>query len=154
MTSKDAADTLFTDEIRVTLRALANMMIPASDIYNIPGAGDDKILGDIIASAAPQAAALTGALAALNDAAGQTGFASLADEGKPGAVTAFAAAQPEAIGLITLLVTQCYYRDDRVMRSLQMEARPPHPKGFEVESGDWSLLDPVRKREAFYRKAP
>ncbi|MGH7054344.1 MAG: hypothetical protein ACREFK_16060 [Stellaceae bacterium] len=30
------------------------------------------------------------------------------------------------------------------MRSLGMEPRPPYPKGFEVESGDWSLLDPVR----------
>jgi len=50
------------------------------------------------------------------------------------------------------VVAQCYYRDDRVMQSLGMELRPPFPKGFEVEQGDWSLLDPVRARPAFYRR--
>jgi hypothetical protein len=37
------------------------------------------------------------------------------------------------------------------MRSLGMEPRPPFPTGHEVEQGDWSLLDPVRKRAKFYR---
>jgi hypothetical protein len=39
------------------------------------------------------------------------------------------------------------------MQSLGMEVRPPFPKGFEVEQGDWSLLDPVRVRQPFYRRA-
>jgi hypothetical protein len=34
-----------------------------------------------------------------------------------------------------------------------MEARPPFPKGHEVEQGDWSLLDPVRMRPKLYREA-
>src|SRR6516162_1999713 len=42
---------------------------------------------------------------------------------------------------------------DRVMRSLGLEPRPPYPKGFEVEQGDWSLLDPVRARPKLYRDA-
>ena len=37
------------------------------------------------------------------------------------------------------------------MRSLGMEPRPAFPKGFEVERGDWSLLDPVRARPKLYR---
>ena len=37
------------------------------------------------------------------------------------------------------------------MRSLGMEPRPPVPKGFEVEQGVWSLLDPVRARPTLYR---
>ena len=36
----------------------------------------------------------------------------------------------------------CYYRDDRVMVSLGLEARPPFPKGHVLEQGDWSLLRP------------
>ena len=40
-----------------------------------------------------------------------------------------------------------------VMRSLGMEPRPLFPKGFEVEQGDWSLLDPVRARPKLYRDA-
>ena len=36
--------------------------------------------------------------------------------------------------------------------SLGLEPRPPHPAGYEVEPGDWSLLDPVRAGAMVYRK--
>ena len=67
---------------------------------------------------------------------------------------AFIKAQPDLVMLLTTLIARCYYRDDRVMRSINMEPRAPFPGGFEVEQGDWSLLDPVRERPAFYRRAP
>ena len=40
------------------------------------------------------------------------------------------------------------------MAALGQEARPPFPKGHTVEQGDWSLLDPVKKRPPFYRRVP
>ena len=52
------------------------------------------------------------------------------------------------------VILQCYYRDDRVMRSLGLETRPPFPLGRTLPQGDWSLLDPVRVRPKFYREAP
>lgn len=58
---------------------------------------------------------------------------------------------PVAAGKFGNIVAQCYYRDDRVMTSLGMELRAPHPKGYEVATGDWSLLEPVRRRQSFYR---
>ena len=61
--------------------------------------------------------------------------------------------QMKPVAMVNATV-QCYYRDDRVMRSLDMEARPPFPKGFDVEQGDWTLLDPVRSRPKLYRDAP
>ena len=48
-------------------------------------------------------------------------------------------------------VLQCYYRDDRVMRALGLEPRPPFPKGRVLEQGDWSLLDAVRGRPRMWR---
>jgi hypothetical protein len=48
-------------------------------------------------------------------------------------------------------VLQCYYRDDRVMRALGVEPRPPYPKGPELEQGDWSLLETVRSRPRMWR---
>jgi hypothetical protein len=51
-------------------------------------------------------------------------------------------------------VLQCYYRDDRVLRSLGLELRPPFPKGYGLEQGDWSLLDPVKARPLMWRRAP
>ena len=58
-----------------------------------------------------------------------------------------------ALAYLTRIILQCYYQDDRVMQSLGMEPRPPFPEGFEVEQGDWSLLDPVRGRPKLYRDA-
>jgi hypothetical protein len=39
-----------------------------------------------------------------------------------------------------------------VLRSLGLELRPPFPKGYELEQGDWSLLDPVKARPAALRR--
>ena len=49
------------------------------------------------------------------------------------------------------VVLQCYYRDDRVVRSLGLEPRPPYPKGHVLEQGDWSLLGTVRGRPRMWR---
>ena len=50
--------------------------------------------------------------------------------------------------MLVRVVLQCYYRDDRVLRSLGLELRAPFPKGYMLEQGDWSLLDPVKARPA------
>jgi len=57
------------------------------------------------------------------------------------------------LGALNRVVLLCYYRDDRVMRSLGQEPRSPFSKGHVVEQGDWSLLDPVRKRAPMWRRA-
>lgn len=142
----------YTDKEQNTLGALVDMIIPASAEYNVSGAGDETILNDILGAAAPHHDAISLALGILEELAGGTGFADLPDADRSAAAEAFRAAQPEIAGLIAVLTAQCYYRDDRVMHSLDMEARPPFPKGFEVAQGDWSLLDPVCAREKFYRE--
>jgi hypothetical protein len=53
---------------------------------------------------------------------------------------------------LTRVVLQSYYRDDRVVRSLGLELRPPFPKGYALEQGDWSLLDPVKARPSTWRR--
>ena len=60
-------------------------------------------------------------------------------------------AEPAAATLVRV-VLQCYYRDDRVLRSLGLELRPPFPKGYPLEQGDWSLLDPVKTRPSMWRR--
>ena len=57
------------------------------------------------------------------------------------------------VSVLTRVVLLCYYRDDRVMVSLGLEARPPFPKGHVLDQGDWSMLDPVRARQPFWRPA-
>jgi hypothetical protein len=48
-------------------------------------------------------------------------------------------------------VLQCYYRDERVIRSLGLEPGAPFPKGHRVQQGDWSLLEAVRNRPPMWR---
>ncbi|MFI5393970.1 MAG: gluconate 2-dehydrogenase subunit 3 family protein [Candidatus Binatia bacterium] len=45
-----------------------------------------------------------------------------------------------------------YYQHARVVEALGLEARPPHPKGYQMEPNDLSLLDVVRRRPKLYRE--
>jgi len=65
----------------------------------------------------------------------------------------FRATGGAATATLVRVVLQCYYRDDRVLRSLGIELRAPFPKGHVLPDGDWSLLDPVRARPTNLRRA-
>ena len=68
-TNDDLAGTLSMDERR-SLRCLAGLMIPASPEYRVPGADDDTIFADIVASLGRDAAAVGEAMRYLNALAG------------------------------------------------------------------------------------
>ena len=44
-----------------------------------------------------------------------------------------------------------YYQHRDVVRALGLPPRPPHPEGYELEEGDLTLLDPVRRRDPLFR---
>jgi hypothetical protein len=135
------------------LRCVAGMMIPASETFGVPGAGDPAIFADITASLGRDFDAVRTALALLATLSGGT-FADL-DETRRAAVAASFQARGGALpAALTRVILQCYYRDDRVVRSLGLEPRPPFPKGHTLEQGDWSLLDPVRARPKMWRDVP
>jgi hypothetical protein len=54
---------------------------------------------------------------------------------------------------LTMQAYVAYYRDPRVLDALGLPARAPHPQGHEMDGGDLSLLDDVRRRRPLYRKA-
>ena len=45
-----------------------------------------------------------------------------------------------------------YYGHTRVAAGLGLEARPPHPIGYQLKPNDLSLLDAVRRRPKGYRE--
>lgn len=139
---------------RTTLRALVALVIPASDQYHIPSAADAPIFADILKTLVPQAHLAREVIQQIEDLSGQSSFAELHLEDQVKIVERFRASRSPLVSFIQSLVAQCYYRDDRVMRSLGMEPRPPFPKGYEIDQGDWTLLDPVRQRAKIYRDAP
>jgi hypothetical protein len=144
--------TLSTDECR-SLRVLVALMIPASAAHGMPGADDDAIFTDIVASLGRDEMAVRGALQELDTLAGGV-FADLAHEARPDVVRRFRDSGSPRVAAVVAATVRCYYRDDRVMRAIGLEPRPPFPTGFDVEPGDWSMLDPVRRRGRIWRAAP
>lgn len=149
------SDGPFDSASREILQSIANMMIPASEEFGVPSAGDPQILAATLDYLESEQEVVNDGLSALNEAArAEHGrdFAELADSDKPALIEGLLASHGMFLQAVMPAILACYYQDPRVMASLDMEVRPPFPEGFEIEEGDWSLLDPVRKREPFYRK--
>ena len=145
----------FTEEEQRALAALVEMIIPASTEFGVPSAADPEIFVEILSDAERHHARFSDALAALETLAREphdADFADLSTEQRNGVADSFRETRSGDAELIAAVTAQCYYRDERVMDSIGMEPRPPHPLGYAVEQGDWSLLDPVRTRPAMHRK--
>jgi len=146
-----SADTPLTPAQSDDLRAVAGVIIPASAQFDVPGADDPAILADMLATLGRDTGLVREALDELARLAGLP-LASLDPARRDAVAMALRAKGGAAMATLTRIVLQCYYRDDRVVRSLGLEPRPPYPKGHALEDGDWSLLDPVRARPPLWRK--
>ena len=137
---------------RDDLRAVAGMIVPASDEYKVPGADDPAIQADMLATLGRDTAPVRQALDHLERLAGKP-LADLDSARRDEVANEFRATGGGAAATLVRVVLQCYYRDDRVLRSLGLELRAPFPQGYVLEQGDWSLLDPVKARPLNLRRA-
>lgn len=135
---------------RESLRIIVGHIIPASTAHGVPGADDGAIFADIVLSAQRDVAPLRAAVAAVEIAASGS-FAALGRTEQSALLAGFREAHPALARACEVIAARCYYRDDRVMRAIGMEVRPPFPLGFEVEQGELDLLEPVRRRGKIYR---
>lgn len=135
------------------LRVLSGLIIPASTEYGVPGADDPAIQRDMLATLGRDAGAVRTALQQLAGLAGAS-LAALEPARQAAVALALRASGAAAVATLTRVVLQTYYRDDRVVRSLGLEPRPPFPLGHTLEQGDWSLLAPMRSRPPMWRRAP
>jgi hypothetical protein len=147
-----SADSPLTPTQRDDLRAIAGVMIPASTEFDVPGADDPAIQADMLATLGRDTGLVREWLDELARLAGRP-LTSLDRARREAVAMELRAKGGAAMATLTRVVLQCYYRDDRVVRSLGLEPRPPYPKGHLLEDGDWSLLDPVRARPPFWRSA-
>src|SRR6185369_2486363 len=141
-----------TSAQRNDLRIVAAMIVPASDEYKVPGADDPAIQADMLATLGRDTALVRQALDHLAHLAGKP-LAELDTAKRDAIATEFRTTGGSAAATLVRVVLQCYYRDDRVLRSLGLELRAPFPKGYTLEQGDWSLLDPVKARSGTLRRA-
>lgn len=132
------------------LRDLVSGMIPADTERGMPGAEDDAILADIARSVGRDLPLIRTALAEIDKRAGGA-FASLDRDRREALINDWYATGGAPAAALGRVVLSAYYRDDRVLRALGHEVRAPFPQGHVVEQGDWSLLDPVKRRAAFWR---
>jgi hypothetical protein len=153
MSAEKALEKGLAPRQRDDLRVVAAMMIPASEEYRVPGADDAAIQTDILATLGRDTARVREALDHLARLAGMP-LADLGEAARDVVASQFRASGGAAAATLTRVVLQCYYRDDRVLRSLGLELRPPFPKGYGLEQGDWSLLDPVKARAPMWRRLP
>lgn len=146
-----SAESLLTPAQAADLCAIAGFIIPASMEFDVPGADDPRIQADIAATLGRDAPPVREALDTLARLAGAP-FAALDPARREAVAGELRAAGGAAVAALTRVVLQCYYRDDRVVRSLGLEPRAPYPKGHVLPDGDWSLLDPVRARPPSWRR--
>jgi hypothetical protein len=137
---------------RDDLRTIAAMIVPASEEYRVPGADDPAIQADMLATLGRDTAPVRQALDHLARLAGKR-LAELDPAQRDAVAQEFRASGGGAAATLVRVVLQCYYRDDRVLRSLGLELRAPFPQGYTLDQGDWSLLDPVKARPPSLRRA-
>jgi hypothetical protein len=147
------AENALTPAQRDDLRVVSAMMIPASAEYDVPGADDGAIQADILATLGRDSKKVGEALDHLARLAGMP-LAQLDQARRDAVAKEFRGSGGAAAAILIRVVLQCYYRNDRVLRSLGLELRPPFPKGHALEQGDWSLLEPVKARPSMWRRAP
>lgn len=129
------SDGPFEVEERRTLLEIVDAIIPAQE--NRPGAADEQIFAEILHTATPAVTPIRAVIYRVQSAG----------------MDAVVNSQASDVRVLVSIVVQCYYRDDRVMESIDMEPRAPFPEGFEMVEDDWSLLEPVRERGRLYRGA-
>lgn len=136
---------------RADLRTVAAMIVPESAEYRVPGEDDPTIQADMLATLGRDTALVAQALDHLAKLAGKP-LAELDEARRDAVAQEFRKRGGAAAATLVRVVLQCYYRDDRVLRSLGLELRAPFPKGHVLPDGDWSLLDPVRARGGVLRR--
>ncbi|MBR1223864.1 MULTISPECIES: hypothetical protein [unclassified Bradyrhizobium] len=141
-----------TSAQRDDLRIVAAMIVPASDEYKVPGADDPAIQADMLATLGRDTALVREALDHLARLSGKP-LADLDPVRRDAVAQEFRASGGAAAATLVRVMLQCYYRDDRVLRSLGLELRAPFPQGYTLEQGDWSLLDPVKAKPPNLRRA-
>ena len=156
--SEDTGKSGFSDAERRTLSSILDTLIPSRGEDDMPGAGEIGLAAHVeqALQQTPEILPLIAhGLATLDEIArgrGARDFSGLAGRDRAFALIDLAMQQPELLPALVFHTYLGYYQHDEVVEVLGLEPRPPHPEGYEVETGDLGLLDPVRQRPRLYRE--
>ena len=142
-----------------TLAAVLDAIVPPSSDGRLPGAGEVGLVDGIVEAVRQSPdlrAAIVQGLASLEELAGARGsggFAALSKEDRARVLEELSASAPAFLPALTFQTYLRYYQHPRVLAGRGLEPRPPYPDGYELATGDLSLLDAVRRRPRMYREA-
>jgi hypothetical protein len=157
--SQAAGDRRLPEAERNALTRVLDALIPPREDGRLPGAGElgvTRHLEEVMAREPELRAAVRSGLAALDAwarRAGAADFLDLAPAARVEALEAVAAEQPGFLPGLIFHTYVGYYRHDRVVQALGLEARPPFPRGYPLEPGDLGRLEAVRRRPRLWRDA-
>ncbi len=141
-----------SDETRI-LASVLDALIPAS--HTMPCASALGLEETVRERLGEEWAALLPGLEACEVAArarGAEGFVALAQEDAAAALEEVAANHPAFLGGLVFQAYTTYYEHPRVVEALGLEARPPWPGGYPLETGDLDRLARVREGPRRYRE--
>jgi Gluconate 2-dehydrogenase subunit 3 len=148
----------FTPEEARTLAVLLDQVVPASADGRLPAAGALGLDAEMARTVQrmpmlrPVIEYGLSAIAELARSRNGDGLPALAPEERTAVVREFTATDQFFLPAFLFLVYGSYYQHPSVVEALGLEARPPHPGGYEMAGDDWTLLDPVRRRGRMYRE--
>jgi hypothetical protein len=140
------------------LACVLDEIIPRSDDGALPGAGELGLVAAIeraLIRTPDLKVAVDAGLAALERQALERGAASypaLPRAERREILDAVVGAQPAFLPGLVFHSYTSYYQHPRVLEALGLEPRPPFPRGYAVQAGDFGLLDAVRRRRRIYRE--
>jgi hypothetical protein len=130
------------------LTAILDTLIPPSRDGVMPGAGALGLADSVREKVSAAIAVVDAGLAA----AEAKGFAELNASDRVDALRELEASQPGFIPTLFFPTCIAYYQHPDVLVALGLSPNPPHPKGYELESGDLAGLAGVRSRGKIYRE--
>lgn len=146
------------DDQRRALAPILDGFIPRSDDGTLPGAGELGLAADLdvtlqrIPDMHAMVVASLAAMDRLAEARGATRFTALSPDQQAEVLSALSCSEDALPPMLMLYTFGCYYKHPRILAHYGLDARPPHPQGYEVAPTDLSLLDPVRQRGSIYRR--
>jgi hypothetical protein len=144
---------------RDLLRDVLNEIIPASEDAGFPGAGElglGESLTEMLAQRPELEPLFEAGLASvrrLAEGRDARGFGALPRSERVAVLREVEASEPGFFGVLRMQTYLGYYSHREVTELLGVQ-NPPQPDGYDLEPGDLSLLEPVRRRSRIYRDAP
>ena len=147
---------MLTSDQQKILSLVLNMIVPPGPQRGLPGAADINFLEFLqnrVADLVPEVRSELDQLESISGQQHACAFVALAEKQRQSLVDELRKREPNFMSRLALETVTCYYEHPAVVARMDIEDRPPYPKGYQVVAGDLMLLQPVRKRGKIYRDA-